>query len=100
MKMQSIRRAVLLAAASLAVAVPLVWVSPAEAQWVFVARKAAQRIHHMREEGQGGQPGYDFASVILEAPADKVYAVALLATALSFLIYSFVHWLGRRLDWR
>jgi len=31
---------------------------------------------------------------------DKVCAVALLATALSFLIYTFVHWLGRRLDWR
>jgi hypothetical protein len=49
----------------------------AEAQWVFVARKAAQRIHHMVEQGQNGQPGYDFATVILEAPADKVFTVAL-----------------------
>jgi hypothetical protein len=31
--------------------------APAEAQWVFVARKAAQRIHHMMEQGQNGQPG-------------------------------------------
>jgi ABC-type nitrate/sulfonate/bicarbonate transport system permease component len=31
---------------------------------------------------------------------DQVYAVALIATGLSFLIYSFVHALGRRLDWR
>ena len=77
MKMQSMRRAMLLAVAGLAVAMPLAWPSPADAQWVFVARKAAQRIHHMREEGQGNQPGYDFASVILEAPADKVYAAAL-----------------------
>ena len=30
----------------------------------------------MRESQQGGQPGYDFASVILEATADKVFAVA------------------------
>src|SRR3954466_1851935 len=49
----------------------------ADAQWVFVARKAAQRIHHMTEGGVGGQPGYDFAAVVLEAPADKVFAVAL-----------------------
>ena len=49
----------------------------ADAQWVFVARKAAQRIHHMTEGGVGGQPGYDFASVVLEAPADRVFAIAL-----------------------
>ena len=57
-----------------AVLLPL---ASADAQWVFVARKAAQRIHHMTEGGVGGQPGYDFASVVLEAPADKVFAVAL-----------------------
>jgi hypothetical protein len=51
--------------------------APAQAQWVFVARKAAQRIHHMVDQGQNGQPGYDFATVILEAPADRVFAVAL-----------------------
>lgn len=50
----------------------------ADAQWVFVARKALGRIEHMRESRQsGGQPGYDFATVILEAPADKVFATAL-----------------------
>ena len=49
----------------------------AEAQAVFVARKAVQRIHRMTEEGTGGQPGFDFASVMLEAPADRVFAVAL-----------------------
>lgn len=31
---------------------------------------------------------------------DQVYAVALLATFLSFLVYSVVHAIGRRLDWR
>jgi hypothetical protein len=51
--------------------------APAQAQWVFVARKAAQRIHHMVDQGQNGHPGYDFATVILEAPADRVFAVAL-----------------------
>jgi hypothetical protein len=49
----------------------------AEAQAVFVARKAVQRIHRMTESGVGGQPGYDFAAVVLEAPADRVFAVAL-----------------------
>ena len=44
---------------------------------MFIARKAVQRIHRMTEEGTDGQPGYDFASVMLEAPADKVFAVAL-----------------------
>jgi hypothetical protein len=47
----------------------------AEAQWVFLARKAAQRIHHMTEGAQGGHPGYDFATVVLEAPADRVFRV-------------------------
>ena len=52
--------------------------APADAQWVFVARKAMGRIQHMREESQqAGRPGYDFATVILEAPADKVFATAL-----------------------
>ena len=52
--------------------------APADARWVFVARKALGRIQHMREENQpGGRPGYDFAAVILDAPADKVFATAL-----------------------
>jgi hypothetical protein len=58
-------------------AVALVLPAVAEAQAVFIARKAVQRIHRLAEEGQNGQPGYDFASVVLEAPADKVFAVAL-----------------------
>jgi hypothetical protein len=63
----------ILAITAMAVLLPVV----AEAQAVFIARKAVQRIHRMTEEGTGGQPGYDFASVVLEAPADKVFAVAL-----------------------
>ena len=50
---------------------------PAEAQWVFVARKALGRIHQMTEGPQNGRPGYDFATVILDAPADKVFSTAL-----------------------
>jgi hypothetical protein len=56
----------------------LVPFGPADAQWVFLARRAVGRIHHMAEGSQpGGRPGYDFATVILEAPADKVFATAL-----------------------
>ena len=62
-----------LAMTAVALVLPM---ASADAQWVFVARKAAQRIHHMSEGGVGGQPGYDFASVVLEAPADKVFAIA------------------------
>jgi hypothetical protein len=58
------------------VAFVLLPMASADAQWVFVARKAAQRIHHMAEGQSEGRPGYDFASVVLEAPADRVFAVA------------------------
>jgi len=44
--------------------------------------------------------GYVINHAMQNYRGDEVYAVALLATGLSFLIYSFVHWLGRRLDWR
>jgi hypothetical protein len=64
----------ILAMTAVALVLPM---ASAEAQWVFVARKAAQRIHHMTEGGVGGQPGYDFASVVLEVPADRVFATAL-----------------------
>jgi hypothetical protein len=51
--------------------------APAEAQWVFVARKALGRIQQMVQPPQNGRPGYDFATVLLDAPADKVFATAL-----------------------
>jgi hypothetical protein len=53
-------------------------IGPADAQWVFIARKALGRIEHMRESQQGGgHPGYDFATVLLDAPAEKVFTTAL-----------------------
>lgn len=50
----------------------------ADAQWVFVARKALQVINSVAGELQtAGQPGtMNAATVLLEADADKVYAVA------------------------
>jgi len=77
MKMKALRL-VLALAVLVAFASTLVPFGPAEAQWVFVARKALGRIPHMTEGNQpGGRPGYDFATGILDAPADKVYATAL-----------------------
>jgi hypothetical protein len=47
-----------------------------EAQWVWVARKAAQRIRNVRQADAAGN-GFDVATVLLEAPAEKVYEAAL-----------------------
>ncbi|HTR86533.1 MAG TPA: hypothetical protein VMI56_18770 [Reyranella sp.] len=62
---------------SLAVLLVLAPFAPAEAQWVFVARKAAQRIHRMAVENEEGKTRHEFVTVILEAPADRVFSVAL-----------------------
>jgi hypothetical protein len=50
----------------------------AQAQWVFVARKALQVINSVAGELQsaGQESAVDAATVLLEAEADKVYAVA------------------------
>ncbi len=47
-----------------------------EAQWVMVARKASQRIRNVRQTDAKGN-GFDVATVLLEAPAEKVYEAAL-----------------------
>ena len=53
----------------------LVASSIAEAQWVFVARRAIGRVEQMSQQSpQGGGPSYDSAAVMLDAPTDKVYA--------------------------
>ncbi|GEP55131.1 hypothetical protein [Reyranella soli] len=67
-----------LSAVAVGFAATLLPAAPADAQWVFVARKALGRIEQMREGQQsGGRPGYDFATVLLDVLADKVYATAL-----------------------
>ena len=44
--------------------------------------------------------GYVINNAMQNYRGDKVYAVPLLATGLSFLIFTFVHCLGNRLAWR
>lgn len=51
----------------------------AHAQWVMVARAASGRIQRMEQQRTQANGGYDVASVILEAEADKVYDTALKA---------------------
>lgn len=48
----------------------------AQAQWVAVARAVSGRIQQMQQKGANGQGGYDVATVVIEAPAQKVYETA------------------------
>jgi len=51
----------------------------AQAQWVMVARAVSGRVQRMEQQRSGNNGGYDVATVILEAKADKVYETALSA---------------------
>jgi hypothetical protein len=46
----------------------------AEAQWVMVAKAVSGRVQRMNNQKNG--VGYDVATVVLEASADKVYETA------------------------
>ena len=49
----------------------------ADAQTVFLARKALGKVRQLTSEMKGSQqPGYDIATVLLEARANKVYSTA------------------------
>ena len=54
----------------------LIGVPIAEAQWVMVAHAASRRIREMQQRNEQGN-GFDVATVILEAPSDKVYETAI-----------------------
>ena len=49
----------------------------AQAQWVAVARAVSGRIQQMTQKNANGSGGFDVATVVIEAPADKVYQTAL-----------------------
>lgn len=48
--------------------------SVAEAQWVMVARRAVGRVEQMSQQQDNNGASYDSAAVMLDAPADKVFA--------------------------
>ncbi|MEP7329619.1 MAG: hypothetical protein ABI777_10440 [Betaproteobacteria bacterium] len=50
----------------------------AQAQWVMVARHVLGRVEQMSQQApQVGGASYDSAAVMIEVPADKVYAAVL-----------------------
>jgi hypothetical protein len=50
----------------------------AEAQWALIARRAIGRVEQMSQQSQQSTgASYDSAAVMLDAPADKVYAAVL-----------------------
>ena len=52
--------------------------SLAEAQWVLLARRAIGRVEQISQQSpQAGGASYDSAAVMIEAPADKVYAAVI-----------------------
>jgi hypothetical protein len=48
----------------------------AQAQWVMVARAVAGRVQQMSDRSKDGA-GFDVATVVLDANADKVYQTAI-----------------------
>jgi hypothetical protein len=49
----------------------------ADAQWVYLGRKALGKVRHLSNEVKNSQqPGYDVASVLLEARAENVFSTA------------------------
>jgi len=55
--------------------VALVVSGMAEAQWVMLARRAVGRVEQMSQQSPGGGgANYDAAAVMLDAPAEKVFA--------------------------
>ena len=55
----------------------LCYTGVAQAQWIFLGRKALGAVNRLTSQGheKAGQ-GYDTATVLLEASADKVYSTA------------------------
>jgi hypothetical protein len=60
-----------------AAAAALLWSAAADAQWALVARRVIGRVDQMSQQQENGGAAYDTAAVMIEVPADKVYAVAL-----------------------
>jgi hypothetical protein len=59
-------------------AVAMLVATAAQAQWALVAKRAIGKVEQMSQQSQqAGGPSYDSAAVMLEAPADKVYAAVL-----------------------
>jgi hypothetical protein len=60
------------AAVAAAIALML-WGEIAQAQWVFLARRAVGRVEQMSQTSPKGDTAFDTATVIVDVPADKVF---------------------------
>jgi hypothetical protein len=49
----------------------------AETPWVLLARRALGKVQELKQENNGAKPGFEIATVLLDAPAPRVYATAL-----------------------
>ncbi len=71
-----ILRGLTLTSASAVFVLTLVPPSLAATPWAMLARRAIGRVEQMSQAAKGEQPGFDVATVILNADAAKVYATA------------------------
>ena len=55
--------------------------------WVMLARRAIGRVEQMSQAQKGDQPGFDVATVILNADAAKVYTTAVAMLHKSTLVH-------------
>jgi len=60
-----------------AIAFVVIMALASQAQWVAVARAVSGRIQQMQQKNANGPGGYDVATVVIEAPAQKVYDTAI-----------------------
>jgi hypothetical protein len=49
------------------------WTDIAQAQWVFLARRAVGRIEQMSQTSPKGDTAFDTATVIVDVPVDRVF---------------------------
>jgi hypothetical protein len=59
-----------------AILASLLFIEVAHAQWILAARHVVGRINQMTQEDSNGNPVSQFATVIIDAPAQNVYATA------------------------
>jgi hypothetical protein len=73
---RSALHALTLTGASVAFGLTLIPPSEAGTPWAMLARRAIGRVEQLSQAQKGDQPGFDMATVILNADAAKVYATA------------------------
>lgn len=69
-------RALLIACSAAAILAGFASAGEASTPWALIARKAVGRVEQLSQPPKGDQPGFDVATVVLDAEAAKVYATA------------------------